>query len=60
MKKKSKIEYLELDKCRYIENDEFKVRLNEYNTQEYSTWDEMWDMVLAYIDKLEAYEHSNC
>lgn len=58
MKKKYRIEYLELDECRYIENDEFKVRSNENNVQESCTWDEMWDMVLADIDKLEAYEQN--
>ena len=57
---KTRIEYLELDECRYIENDEFKLRPNENNTQEYCTWDEMWNMVLADIDKLEAYERNNC
>lgn len=59
MEKKHNIEYLELDESRYIENDEFKVKLNENDAQEYCTWDEMWDMVLADIDKLEEYEHKN-
>ena len=58
--KKPRIKYLELDENRYIENDEFKIRLNENNNEpEYITWDEMWDMVLADIDKLEKYEHQN-
>ena len=60
MEKKPRIKYLELDENRYIENDEFKIRLNENNNEpEFITWDEMWDMVLADIDKLEQYEHQN-
>lgn len=61
MKKEPKIKYLELDEYRYIENDEFKIRLNEENNnqQQYISWDEMWDAVLADIDKLEAYENQN-
>ena len=60
MKNKVRIKYLELDENRYIENDEFKIRLNENNNEpEFITWDEMWDMVLADIDKLEKYEHQN-
>lgn len=60
MKNKVRIKYLELDENRYIENDEFKIRLNENNNKpEYITWDEMWDMVLADIDKLEEYERQN-
>lgn len=60
MKNKVRIKYLELDENRYIENDEFKIRLNENNNEpEYITWDEMWDMVLADIDKLEEYERQN-
>ena len=60
MGKKVKIKYLELDENRYIENDEFKVRLNENNsTPNAITWDEMWAMVLADIDKIEAYENQN-
>ena len=60
MEKKPRIKYLELDENRYIENDEFKIRLNENNNEpEFITWDEMWDMVLADIDKLEEYEHQN-
>ncbi len=58
--KKPKIEYLELDEMRYIENGKFKIRLNENNAQEYCTWNEMWNMVLADIDKIEAYEYNNC
>lgn len=60
MKNKVRIKYLELDENRYIENDEFKIRQNENNNEpEYITWDEMWDMVLADIDKLEEYERQN-
>lgn len=60
MKNKVRIKYLELDENRYIENDEFKVRLNENNGVPNSiTWDEMWDMVLADIDKIEGYENHN-
>lgn len=60
MKRKPRIKYLELDENRYIENDEFKIRLNENNSElEYISWDEMWDMVLADVDKLEAYENHN-
>ena len=59
MKKDIRIKYLELDENRYIENDEFKVRLNEdSSTPNFITWDEMWDMVLADIDKIEEYENS--
>lgn len=55
-----RIKYLELDESRYIENDEFKIRLNEEtNEPQCISWDEMWDMVLADIDKIEAYEHQN-
>ena len=53
---KKGISYLRLDETRYIKDGEFKIRLNEYDTQEYCTWDEMWDMVLSDIDKLEEYE----
>ena len=56
---KKGISYLKLDEPRYIKDCEFKIRLNEYDTQEYCTWDEMWDMVLSDIDKLEAYELNN-
>lgn len=60
MKKKVSIKYLELDENRYIENDEFKIRLNEnYNASKSGTWDELWDMVRRDIEKIVEYENNN-
>ena len=56
MKNKVHIKYLELDENRYIENDEFKIRLNENNAPKYGTWDELWDMVRSDIEKIAEYE----
>ena len=58
--KKPRIKYLELDENRYIENDEFKIRLNENNNAPKSgTWDELWDMVRADIEKIAEYENNH-
>lgn len=60
MKKSIRIKYLELDENRYIENDEFKVRLNENNsTPNFITWDELWSRVRADIEKIRDYELKN-
>lgn len=57
MKKEIRIKYLELDENRYIENDEFKVRISENNnTQDYISWEELWDRVRGDIEKIIAYE----
>lgn len=58
MEKKPRIKYLELDEWRYIENDEFKIRLNENDAPKSGTWDELWDMVRSDIEKIAAYENS--
>lgn len=59
MEKKYNIEYLELDKDIYIENDKVKTRLNENNIQEYCTWEELWDRVRNAIIRIKEYEHNN-
>ena len=59
MKKDVKIKYLELDENRYIENDEFKIRINENNTQDYISWEELWKRVRADIEKIIHYESQN-
>ena len=60
MKKNIRIKYLELDENRYIENDEFKIRINENNnTQDYISWEELWKRVRADIEKIRNYESQN-
>lgn len=60
MGKKPRIAYLELDEFRYIENDEFKIRVDKRNEMPQSaTWDEFWDQVRSDIEKIAAYEQQH-
>lgn len=59
MKYKFRIKYLELDENRYIENDQFKIRLNESGNPKFGTWDELWAKVRSDIEKIAKYEDKN-
>ena len=56
MRKETRIKFLELDEFTYIENDKIKIRQCSQLKEERCTWDEMWDKVRSYIEKIAEYE----
>jgi hypothetical protein len=54
MKKKTnkpRVKYLDINEKIYIENDIVKTKLNETNTNDIGTWDDVWIGVMEIIEK---------
>ena len=58
-KKVIKIPFLNIDENYYIENDKVKIHLNENQSPQQGTWDEVWDDVMKIIKKASEYDANN-
>lgn len=56
MKRKPMIEYLEIDKNTYVENDVIKTRINESKDNDECSWDELWEGVLKIMSEIRRYD----
>ena len=62
MKNESKIpmiEYLEIDKNTYVENDVIKTRINESKDNDECSWDELWEGVLKIMNEIRRYDETH-